>query len=133
MLLDHQLRGAPSRNLRPIARGTDSGVARPGANTYFPDMANLKISAIALALSTALGVSSLSTPVDEPPPPREERVVERPGYVWERGHYGWRHRRYVWTRGHYVRERRGYDWAPGRWERHEDHYDWRDGEWHPHR
>jgi hypothetical protein len=67
---------------------------------------------------------------DEPPAPREERVVVRRGYVWDRGHYGWRHRRYVWSR---VRERSGYEWAPGRWERHEDHYDWHDGEWHPHR
>ena len=97
-----------------------------------------------LALST-LGISALAAPKaqadvviihggrDEPPPPREEPVVVRRGYVWDRGHYGWRHHRYVWTRGRYVRERRGYEWAPGRWERHEDHYDWHDGEWHPHR
>jgi hypothetical protein len=70
---------------------------------------------------------------DEPPAPREERVVVRRGYVWDRGHYGWRHRHYIWVRGHYVRERPGYEWVPGRWERHEDHYDWRGGEWHPHR
>jgi YXWGXW repeat-containing protein len=73
-------------------------------------------------------------PREAPPPEiREQRARERRGYVWDGGHYEWRHRRYVWSRGHYVRERRGYEWAPGRWERHEDHYDWHRGEWHPHR
>ena len=70
---------------------------------------------------------------EAPPEPREERVVERRGYVWDRGHYEWRHHHYVWVRGHYVRERRGYDWEPARWDRHEDHYDYHRGEWHPHR
>lgn len=97
-----------------------------------------------LALST-LAASAFSTPVAqaavviihgghaEPPPVREERPVERRGYVWDRGHYGWRHHHYVWTRGRYIRERRGYEWVPGHWEHHADHYDWYEGEWHPHR
>jgi hypothetical protein len=107
-------------------------------------MTNWKMGLAGLALSS-LGMSALAGSTaqaavviihggrDEPPAPREERVVMRRGYVWDRGHYGWRRRRYVWSRGRYVHERGGYDWAPGRWERHEDHYDWHDGEWHPHR
>jgi len=105
---------------------------------------NLKMGLAGLALSS-LGMSALAVPAaqaevviihggrDEPPPVREEHVVVRRGYVWDGGHYGWRHRRYVWTRGHYVHERRGYGWAPGRWQRHEDHYDWHAGGWRQNR
>ena len=118
------------------------GPGVPGA--YCSAMTNWKLGLAGLAL-TSLGFSALAPSTaqaavliihagrDEPPPPREERVVERRGYVWNGGHYGWRHHRYVWTRGRYVHERRGREWAPGRWERHEGHYDWHDGEWHPHR
>ena len=107
-------------------------------------MTNWKMALAGFAISS-LGMSSLSASMaqadvvvihggrDEPPAGREERVVVRHGYVWDRGHYGWRHRRYVWSRGHYVRERSGHEWAPGRWERHEDHYDWHNGEWRPRR
>ena len=107
-------------------------------------MTNWKLGLAGVALAS-LGMSSLAAPKaqaavliihagrDEPPPAREERVVERRGYVWSGGHYGWRHRRYVWTRGRYVHARRGHEWAPGRWERHDGHYDWHDGEWHRHR
>jgi len=107
-------------------------------------MTNWKLGLIGLAISS-LGISALASPTaqaavliihagrNEPPPVREERVVVRRGYVWDGGHYGWRHHRYVWARGHYMHERRGHEWAPGRWERHQDHYDWRDGEWHRHR
>ena len=107
-------------------------------------MTNWKLGLAGVALAS-LGMSSLAAPKAQAAvfdhsrrarraaAAREERVVERRGYVWSGGHYGWRHRRYVWTRGRYVHERRGHEWAPGRWERHEDHYDWHDGEWHRHR
>jgi hypothetical protein len=70
-------------------------------------------------------------PRDAPPSPREERRVERRGYVWNGGYYGYRHNRYSWTPGRLVHERRGRDWQDGRWERHDDHYDWYRGEWRP--
>jgi hypothetical protein len=101
---------------------------------------NWKMGLAALTLSGAV-MSVLAIPLaqaelviihagrDEPPPPRDERVVIHRGYVWDGGHYGWRHRHYVWTRGRYVRERHGYGWAPGHWQRHEDHYDWHGGSW----
>ena len=116
--------------------------ARPTCLSF--GMTSWKMGLAGLAMST-LGLSALDGSKaqadvviihggrDEPPRGHEERAVVRRGYVWDRGHYRWRHRRYVWSRGHYVRERSGYEWAPGRWQRHEDHYDWYDGEWHAHR
>jgi hypothetical protein len=107
-------------------------------------MTNWKMGLAGLALSS-LGMSAVATSTAqadvviihggraEPPPVREERVVVRRGYVWDPGHYGWRHHRYVWSRGHHVRERGGYEWTPGRWEPHEDHHDWHRGEWRPRR
>jgi hypothetical protein len=96
-------------------------------------LSSLGMSALAASTAQAAEVVIIHGGRDEPPRSREERVVVRRGYVWDRGHYGWRHHRYVWSRGRYVHERNGYEWAPGRWERHQDHYDWHDGEWHAHR
>jgi serine/threonine-protein kinase len=119
-------------------------ISAPLANAGVTTMTSFRTGLAGLVIA-GLGFSVLAAPVaqaavivihggrDEPPAPRDERVVERRGYVWERGHYGWRHHHYIWVHGHYVRERPGYEWVPGRWERHEDHYDWYRGEWHPHR
>ena len=127
------------------SRDAPTGFCRPLRSGKRKDtMTNWKLGLAGLALSS-LGISALAAPTaqaavliihagrDEPPAAREERVVERRGYVWDSGHYGWRHHRYVWTRGRYLHARRGHEWAPGRWERHEDHYDWHHGEWRPHR
>ncbi len=43
-----------------------------------------------------------------PPPPRYERVVVRPGYVWTPGYWRWSGRRYVWVGGYYLRARPGH-------------------------
>jgi hypothetical protein len=72
-------------------------------------------------------------PRDAPPTPRQESRMERRGYVWDGGHYGYHQRRYIWAPGHLVRERHHRDWHEGRWERHDDHYDWYRGEWYPRR
>ena len=53
-----------------------------------------------------------------PPPPRYERVVVRPGYVWAPGYWRVRGHRHVWVAGHYVPARRGYVYRPARWYRH---------------
>ena len=123
--------------------GRVSGRGSEGPANEGDTMTNWKLG-LAVALSS-LGISALAAPPaqaaviiihagrDEPPPARQERLVVRRGYVWDSGHYGWRHHRYVWTRGRYVHARRGHKWAPGRWERHDDHYDWHNGEWHAHR
>src|SRR4029077_4864215 len=44
---------------------------------------------------------------EEPPAPREEVVVDRPGYVYIRGHWGRDHGRWAWSSGRYERERHG--------------------------
>jgi hypothetical protein len=70
---------------------------------------------------------------DEPPAPREEYVVYRPGYVWVQGNWtrdrynnGWR-----WQNGYYVRERAGYVYDNGRWERRGRQHVWVQGQWRP--
>ena len=69
---------------------------------------------------------------DAPPPPREEYVYYRPGYVWVHGNWvrdrynGWR-----WQSGYYVRERPGYVYDHGRWERRGRQYVWVQGNWRP--
>jgi len=94
-------------------------------------MSDWKVGLAGLALTTMSFASAGARPAEAavvvihdgpreaPPPPREERVIVRPGYSWNAGHYEWRHHRYVWVHGRHIRERRGYDWYRG--------------EWHPHR
>jgi hypothetical protein len=53
-----------------------------------------------------------------PPPPRYERVVVRPGYVWAPGYWRWDGRRHVWVEGYWIRERPGYVWVGPRWEQY---------------
>jgi hypothetical protein len=65
----------------------------------------------------------------EPPPPRHEVVVVRPGFVWISGRWTWSGGRYVWADGYYERERAGYIYAPGRWERRGRGHVWVDGRW----
>jgi hypothetical protein len=68
--------------------------------------------------------------VDEaPPPPREERISVRPGYVWIRGRWESRGGEWVWVGGNWQRERRDHVWEPGHWERRGGRYYWVDGRW----
>ena len=75
-------------------------------------------------------VATATYPTEPPPPPRQEYVRYRPGYVWISGHWvrdggnRWR-----WNNGYYVRERPGYVYVPGRWERRGSNYIWVDGGW----
>jgi len=66
---------------------------------------------------------------EEPPPPRQERVSFRPGYVWVTGRWAYRGSRYVWLDGHHERERRGHRWVEGRWDRRGRRHVWIDGHW----
>ncbi|MCE5233913.1 MAG: hypothetical protein ABFC67_15180 [Mizugakiibacter sp.] len=52
-----------------------------------------------------------------PPPPRVERVIVRPGYVWVPGYWRWDDhvRRHVRVDGYYVHARPGYRYVPARW------------------
>jgi hypothetical protein len=56
--------------------------------------------------------------VREPPPVREEIIIERPGpeHVWIGGYWGWREREYVWVPGRWEVPPRGMRrWEAGRW------------------
>jgi hypothetical protein len=54
----------------------------------------------------------------QPPPPRVEIINASPGpgYIWIRGHWGWRHERWEWIGGRWeVPAQPGMAWVPGRW------------------
>ena len=98
----------------------------------FTDMGRIiAIAALLGCLTPSLAFARVYRAYDAPPPPREEVVVARPGHVWVRGHYGYRHRHYVWTRGRYVHERPGYTWRDGGWDHRERAYEWHPGRWEP--
>src|SRR5689334_11795419 len=82
--------------------------------------------ALGLALAPACVVSGQGTVgveattgvvYSEPPPPQQEVVTVRPGFVWVRGRWAWRGGQWAWVPGHWERERVGYAWTEGRWER----------------
>lgn len=52
-----------------------------------------------------------------PPPPRVERVIVRPGYVWVPGYWRWDGyaHHHVWVAGYCVRARAGYRYVPAHW------------------
>lgn len=64
-----------------------------------------------------------------PPPPRVERVVVRPGYVWSPGYWHWNGRRHVWVGGRYVLARPGYVYVGPRWEHRGPGYRFHRGYW----
>ncbi len=66
---------------------------------------------------------------EAPPPPREERVVVRPGFVWIRGRWEFRGGHWVWRAGYWQRARVGHVWEAGHWERRGNHYVWIEGRW----
>jgi hypothetical protein len=65
----------------------------------------------------------------DPPPPRYEEVVVRPGFFWIQGHWYQSGGQWVWMGGHYERERAGYAWEPGRWETRGRGRVWVEGSW----
>ena len=68
-------------------------------------------------------------PTAAPPPPREERIATRPGFVFVRGRWDWRDGNWIWLAGHWERERARQRWVEGRWELRGDHWEWIDGSW----
>lgn len=65
----------------------------------------------------------------EPPPPREEVVVSRPGFLWIHGHWDRPGGRWAWRGGYYERERPDQVYVEGRWERRGNGHVWVDGSW----
>ena len=65
-----------------------------------------------------------------PPPERYEAVpAERPGYVYEHGHYKWDGHAYVWSDGRYVEARKGHSYVQPSIEHRGEHYYYRSGHW----
>jgi len=64
-----------------------------------------------------------------PPPPRDERLENRPGFVYVRGHWDWRDKNWAWIDGHWEKERSGKKWRESRWEQREGAWVLIDGEW----
>ncbi len=93
---------------------------------------------IAASCATALpalgcyGTEGAYVSYDEPPPPQEEVVVNRPGYVYVHGHWGRDGGRWRWNNGYYEHERPGYTYREGRWEHHGIGYRWHGGGWEAH-
>lgn len=67
---------------------------------------------------------------DTPPPPREEVVVTRPGFIWIHGRWTHPGSRWTWSGGHYERERANQTYVEGRWERRGRGHVWVEGGWH---
>lgn len=85
--------------------------------------------------SPASGSRDATVEISVPPPsPRPERVLDRPGYIWEAGYYRWdaTDRRHVWVDGHFAPARPGRHWVPALW-RKESNGLWRfeQGHWRP--
>jgi hypothetical protein len=86
---------------------------------------------IAIAPATGCYAEEGAYVVDgEPPAPREEVVVARPGSIWIHGHYGRDGGRWAWRGGYYERERPNHNYVEGRWERRGRGRVWVNGGWH---
>src|SRR5689334_19187122 len=85
---------------------------------------------LSIALAGCFVHGHAAVQYNEPPPPREEIVVYRPGFFWIHGHWmrdgqgEW-----SWQPGYYERERGGYVYGEGHWERHGSQYVWVEGSW----
>jgi hypothetical protein len=68
---------------------------------------------------------------DRPPPPRDEVVESRTGFVWIRGRWDRSESLWLWRSGHYEPLRSGFEYVQGHWEPRGQHYIWIEGRWRP--
>jgi hypothetical protein len=65
-----------------------------------------------------------------PPDARVEVVpVQRHGYTWAPGYWGWQRNQHVWVKGHPIRARSGYAWTSDRWNQVNGRYQFQPGRW----
>jgi hypothetical protein len=84
----------------------------------------------ALPLATGCAGEGSYVVEDDVPPPQDEVVVARPGFIWVHGHWNRDGGRWAWRGGYYERERPNQVYAEGRWERRGRGHVWVDGGWH---
>lgn len=90
----------------------------------------LVLGAAAVVSSTAQARTWVGVSIGiAPPPPRVERVVVRPGYVWSPGYWRWTGVRHVWVGGYWVPARPGYRWVGSSWARWGEGWHFRPGHW----
>ena len=70
-----------------------------------------------------------SQPTGKPPAAQEEKVIERPGYLWVHGHWDWQNNQWNWVNGRWEKERPGFQWRDGEWQQDGDVWHWHDGSW----
>ena len=115
-----------------------AALTRTAANvrTHSNGALNGTVRSILLSLVIAGGISSGSalarTIVVEiaPPPARVEVVpMQRHGYTWAPGYWGWQRNQHVWVKGHTIRTRSGYAWTPDRWTEVDGRHQFQHGSW----
>ena len=114
-----------------------AALTRPAGSvrTHSTGALNGTVRSMLLSLVIAGGISSGSalarTVIIElaPPPARVEVVpVQRQGYTWAPGYWGWQRNRHVWVRGHTIRARSGYhDSRP--WNQVDVRHEFQRGRW----
>jgi hypothetical protein len=88
--------------------------------------------AIALMLSTSVGLTGCYAEMvapEAPPPARVVVMPARPGHIWVDGRWDWNGSTWVWFDGHYERLRHGHRWIPGHWEATPRGHRWVRGHW----
>jgi len=86
---------------------------------------------LVLIFSFSLFYCAPPRPYHEPPPPRREVRLHKPGpnYVWISGHHEWHGGRWVWISGHWVKKRPGMYWVEGHWVKQGNRWVWVEGHW----
>jgi hypothetical protein len=87
--------------------------------------------ATAAPLAGCLATGEVSGEIveEEPPPPRQEVIEVRPGFVHIEGHWYRRGGKWEWQEGRYERERHGEHWIAGHWDRRGKGHVWVEGHW----
>jgi hypothetical protein len=107
-----------------------------GVRTSSNRALNGTVRSVLLSLVLAGGIASGSALartviVEVAPPPMQVEVVpvQRHGYTWAPGYWGWQHSQYVWVKGRSMQTRAGYQWAPDRWNQVDGRHQYEAGHW----
>ena len=82
-------------------------------------------------ISSGSAIARSVVVVEIAPPPAQVEVVpvQRHGYAWAPGYWGWQRNQYVWVKGHTMQARRGYEWTPARWDQVDGRHQFQQGRW----